>query len=185
MKERTWTIHPCLVMAISNARYNVGNRGKETVLIRMTDMLMVNCHTPLLLTHGFIPRLRRRGRGGLILTSSVEGLIGCPYSTAYAATKALVNSLGEGLWGELTPAGIDVLTLCPGATDTEAPALQGIDTATLQHVMSPDEVATLALANLANGPVYLCSEHYKKTFEQLLSMPRRTALTAMAANMKK
>jgi uncharacterized protein len=172
-------------LIVSNAGFGFKGAHEGNERQGLTDMLMVNCHTPLLLTHGFIPRLRRRGKGGLILTSSVEGLIGCPYSTAYAATKALVNSLGEGLWGELTPAGIDVLTLCPGATDTEAPALQGIDTATLQHVMSPDEVAKLALANLANGPVYLCSEHYKKTFEQLLSMPRRTALTAMAASMKK
>ena len=96
-----------------------------------------------------------------------------------------MNSLGEGLWGELTPEGIDVLTLCPGATDTEAPRLQGIDPATLQNVMSPDQVAELALENIRNGPVYLPSKHYKVTFERLLSMPRRDALAAMARSMKR
>lgn len=83
----------------------------------MTQMLMVNRLVPLQLTRGFIPRLRQRRAAGLgagiILTSSVEGLIGCPYSTPYSATKALVKSLGQGLWGELHPGGIDVLTLCP------------------------------------------------------------------------
>src|SRR3546814_10958265 len=70
-----------------------------------------------------------------LFTSSVEAFIGCPYSTAYSASKAFVNNLGEGLWAELTPQGIDVLTLCPGATDTEAPARQGIDPATLHNIL--------------------------------------------------
>lgn len=151
----------------------------------MAEMLMVNCNTPMLLAHGFVPRLRKRGSGGILFTSSVEGLLGCPYSTAYSASKGFMNSLGEGLWGELTPEGISVLTLCPGATDTEAPRLQGIDPAMLRNVMSPDEVAKRALENLDNGPVYIPSEHYRASFDQLLSMPRRDALTAMAKSLKK
>ena len=172
-------------LVISNAGFGFKGDYANADPRTMTDMLMVNCHTSMLLARGFVPRLRQRGRGGIILTSSVEGLMGCPFSTAYAATKAFVNSLGEGLWGELTPVGIDVLTLCPGATDTEAPRLQGIDPATLQNLMSPDDVARLALENIRNGPVYLPSEHYKATFERLLSMPRRDALAAMARSMKR
>src|SRR3546814_3452401 len=90
----------------------------------MTEMLMVNCHVPMQLARGFIPRLLARGQGGIVFTSSFEAFIGCPYSTAYSASKAFVNNLGEGLWAELTPQGIDLLTLCTGATDTEAPARQ-------------------------------------------------------------
>jgi uncharacterized protein len=151
----------------------------------MADLLMVNCNTPMLLANVFIPRLRRRGKGGMVLTSSVEGLMGCPYSAAYSASKAFVKSLGEALWGELTPAGIDVLTICPGATDTEELGRHGIDAATLPHVSSPEAVAKLALENLTNGPVLITSEHYKATFDQLLAMPRRDALTVMARRMKK
>src|SRR3546814_13361938 len=95
------------------------------------------------------------------------------------------SDLGEGLWAELTPQGIDVLTLCPGATDTEAPARQGIDPATLHNIMSPDDVARLALDNLRNGPVYVSSEHYRAVFERLRAMPRRDALMAMAGSMKR
>src|SRR5260370_9269316 len=97
-------------------------------------------------------RVRGRGKGGVVFRSSVEALIGCPYSTAYSASKAFVNALGEGLWGELTPDGIAVLTICPGATDTEAPRLQGIDPATLRNVMSPDKLATSPLQNLRICP---------------------------------
>lgn len=171
-------------LIVSNAGFGLKGDHAANDAAAMADMLMVNCHVPMQLTHGFIPRLRARGRGGIILTSSVEGLIGCPYSTAYSATKALVNALGEGLWGELTPAGIKVLTLLPGATATEAAGLQGIDLATLANVMSPEDVALAALEHIGEGPGFIASPHYRATFDRLLAMPRRAALTAMADGLR-
>lgn len=171
-------------LVVSNAGFGFkGDFGRGDPGV-MADMLMVNCQAPMLLAHGFIPRLQARGKGGIILTSSVEGLIGCPFSTAYSATKALVKSLGEGLWAEMQLEGIDVLTLCPGATDTEAPRNQGIDPATLHDLMSPDDVARLTLENIRNGPTYIPSEHYRTLFEQILGMPRDQALLSMARGMK-
>ena len=171
-------------LLVSNAGFGLKGDHSANDARAMTEMLMVNCHAPMQLAQRFIPRLRKRGKGGIILTSSVEGLIGCPYSAAYSASKAFVKSLGEALWGELTPDGIDVLTICPGATDTEALRHHGIDPATLPNVMSPDAVAKFALENLSRGPVLITSEHYQATFDRLLSMPRRDALAAMAARMK-
>jgi hypothetical protein len=46
--------------------------------------------------------------------------------------------------------------------------------------MSADDVARLAMENIANGPVYIPSDHYRGLFTQLQAMPRRDALTAMA-----
>jgi uncharacterized protein len=171
-------------LVVSNAGFGLKGEHAANDPQAMAEMLMVNCHVPMQLAHGFIPRLRARGRGGIILTSSVEGLIGCPYSTAYSATKALVVALGEGLWAELQPEGIDVLTLCPGATESEAAAKQGIDITKLQNVMPAAEVAELTLENIENGPTFISSEHYRASFEKLLSLPRRDALRAMAAGMK-
>jgi short-subunit dehydrogenase len=171
-------------LVVSNAGFSMKGDHADNDPAAMSDMLMVNCHVPMQLTRGFIPRLRARGKGGMILTSSVEGLIGCPYSSAYSATKALVKALGEGLWGELQPDGIDVLTLCPGATESEAAARSGIDLSKLQHVMKAETVAQLALDNIRNGPTFISSEHYQATFDKLLSLPRRDALMAMAAGMK-
>jgi uncharacterized protein len=171
-------------LVVSNAGFGWKGDYDLAPALQMTEMLTVNCHTPMLLIHALLPKLRLRGKGGIILTSSVEGLIGCPYSTVYSATKGFLKNLGEGLWGELNPAGIDVLTLCPGATDTEAPASQGIDPATLSNLMSPDEVATLTLENLRNGPVYIPSEHYRAVFDALLTLPKRDALQALASSMK-
>lgn len=172
-------------LLVSNAGFGLKGAHVDNDPAAMAEMLQVNCHAPLQLSHRFIPGLRFRGRGGIIITSSVEGLIGVPYSAAYAASKAFTNSLAEGLWGELSPAGIDVLALCPGSTDTEAHEKQGIDRRTLEDMMSPREVAQQALDNLPNGPVFVAGEQYRSMFEGLLAMPRREALLAMADNIRK
>jgi uncharacterized protein len=172
-------------LVVSNAGFGMKGDYAAYEPKAMTDMLMVNCNVPMQLAHGFIPRLRKRGQGGIIFTSSIEALMGCPYSTAYSATKALVNALGEGLWAELQPDGIDVLTLCPGATESESAGLQGIDISKLQNVMPAEDVARLTLNNLKNGPVFFSSEYYRTNFDKLLSLPRRDALMMMATMMKK
>ncbi|MFO7551825.1 MAG: SDR family NAD(P)-dependent oxidoreductase [Haliea sp.] len=171
-------------LLVSNAGFGLKGAHQDNDPARMAAMLQVNCAAPLQLTHRLLPGLRQRGRGGIIITSSVEGLMGIPYSAAYAASKAFTNSLGESLWGELSTEGVDVLALCPGSTDTEAHALQGIDTATLEGMMSPRDVVLEALANLRNGPVHIAGEQNRALFAALAGMPRREALLQMAANIR-
>jgi short-subunit dehydrogenase len=171
-------------LLVSNAGFGLKGAHHLNEPQRMTDMLTVNCQVPMQLCHRFIPQMRSRGRGGILLTSSVEALLGFPYSGAYAASKAFVNSLAESLWGELNEHGIDVLALCPGSTDTEAHALQGIDQSMLENMMSPEEVALLGLENLANGPIYIAGETNEQVFTGLAAMPRRDALLILGANMR-
>lgn len=170
-------------LVVSNAGYGFKGAHETVDANGLTDMLMVNCNMPLRLARGFVPRLKARGKGGIVMVSSVEGLIGCPGSAAYSASKALVVAFGEALWAELKPYGIEALTLCPGATESEAAANQGIDLATLHHVMPAAEVARVTLDAMNAGPTFFSSAHYKASFDQLLSMPRRDALLAMASAM--
>lgn len=167
-------------LIISNAGFNVKGAYETTDAAAMSRMLTVNCHAPMQLAHGFIPRLKARGKGGIVFTASIEGLIGCPYSAAYSATKALVISLGEALWGEMQGTGVDVLTLCPGATESEATAkLEGI-----AHLQPAADVVRLALENMRGGPACFPHAHYLEMFERLRAMPRRDALAGMAQSMK-
>jgi short-subunit dehydrogenase len=175
-------------LVVSNAGFGLKGPHEGNDPATMTDMLMVNCNVPMQLAHGFIPRLRTRraaGKGGgIIFTSSVEGLMGCPYSAAYSASKALVIALGEALWGEVSGEGIDILTLCPGATESEAAAKQGVDPAMLRNQLPAVDVAMNTLAHITDGPTFFSSDFYKASFDQLLAMPKRQALAAMATGMK-
>lgn len=148
----------------------------------MIKMMTVNCIAPMLLAHGFIPRLKARGRGGIIFTGSVEGFIGMPFSTVYSASKAMVRGLAEGLWGELHSENIDVLNLAPGATESEATAK--LDPKWLPNLQPAREVACRALDNIAQGPSYIPSDHYRAQFDQLLAGPRREVLAGMAENLR-
>jgi len=59
-----------------------------------------------------------RGRGGIVLCSSLGGLQGIYAWTSYGASKAYEMILGEGLWYELKHQGVDAATLVLGQTYT-------------------------------------------------------------------
>ena len=78
------------------------------------EMLQVNCAAVLRQSHHFARRFVGRGRGGIVLMGSLVGFQGVPQSASYAATKAYVQTLAEGLHVELAPYGVDVLASAPG-----------------------------------------------------------------------
>lgn len=83
-------------------------------LEREREMLAVNCAAVLDLSWIFARRFVARGRGGLVLLSSIVAFQGVARSAHYAATKAWVQSFAEGLRVELAPQGVDVIASAPG-----------------------------------------------------------------------
>jgi short-subunit dehydrogenase len=65
---------------------------------------------------------------------------------SYAASKAFLHILGESLWAELRPAGVDAITILAGATRTPRYLASGADAKGIE--MQPHEVAEEALAHL-------------------------------------
>lgn len=102
------------------------------------DMVSVNCHAIAALTHTFGRRLAKRGRGGIILMSSLVAFQGVPRAANYSATKAYVQSLAEGLAVELSPLGVDVVASAPGPVRSGFGKRAGM---TLSMAQTPDEVA--------------------------------------------
>lgn len=104
--------------------------------------------------HHFGRAMRERQRGGMILVGSGACYLGLPGISVYGATKAYDLVLGEALWAELKPHGIDVLNLIMGKTDTpahrELMARLGIPFP--DDCASADDVAALGLARLPHGP---------------------------------
>ncbi len=82
------------------------------------DMLHLNCRSVLEQVWHVGQHLRGRGRGGVILFSSLLGFHGAPWSANYAATKGYIQSLAEGLRVEWRATGVDVLACAPGPVHT-------------------------------------------------------------------
>jgi NADP-dependent 3-hydroxy acid dehydrogenase YdfG len=68
-----------------------------------------------------LPHMMERKSGHIINVSSVAGHKVRPGSTVYAATKAAVRMLSEGLRQEVKPYGIRTTIISPGAVATELP----------------------------------------------------------------
>ena len=63
-------------------------------LLRVVD---VNVRGPLVFARTLAPKMVARGRGGIVLMSSLAGYQGAPRIATYAASKAFNIVLGEGL----------------------------------------------------------------------------------------
>jgi len=85
---------------------------------RELEMVHINCSVVTELSHRFGRRLADRGRGGLVLMSSLLAFQGVPRAATYAATKAYVQTLAEALHLELAPLGVDVVACAPGPVKT-------------------------------------------------------------------
>lgn len=59
-----------------------------------------------------------RGKGHLVVVSSIAGYNGLPGVSAYSATKAAVAKYAESLHLDLKQFNIDVTTICPGFVET-------------------------------------------------------------------
>jgi len=164
-------------LVVSNAGFGAKGLHHESDRPTLERMLAVNCRAPMLLTHAFAPRLVERGRGGILITGSIESYQGMAYSVVYAASKAFARSLGEGLWEELRDRGVDVLVLSPGATDTEMLPNSGLSVDDMPTpVMTPEDVARAGLERLGSGPDYIPGLTNRLFVAGLGLLPRGLAL---------
>ncbi len=79
-----------------------------------TGMVDLNCTSVAALAWHIGPRLVKRGRGGVVFLSSLLAFHGTAHAANYAATKAYVQTLAEGLRVEWAAQGVDVIASAPG-----------------------------------------------------------------------
>jgi short-subunit dehydrogenase len=114
--QETQGLH--LGLLVVSAGYGTSGNFIDSSLHSEMNMLRVNCEGLLSLTHYFSQQFVQQKRGGIILMSSMVAFQGTPYSANYAATKAYVQILAEGLAVELKPHGVDVLAAAPGPVES-------------------------------------------------------------------
>ena len=83
-------------------------------------MQALNVTSVARMTTLLLPYLEQRNeQGGVMLVSSMAGLMPIPYQTAYSATKAFLVNFGCGLHHEMRPRGVSVTTFVPGGIISE------------------------------------------------------------------
>lgn len=143
-------------------------------------LVALNCTGPTLLTHHYGGLMRKRGRGGLLLMSSLAALSGGSYTAAYNASKSYDLILAEGLWHELAPQGVDAMCLIAGATATPSMLVSVAELSSYPQVMEPQDVAREGLAHLGKGPVWVAGAHNRANAKALWPVPRVAAINGFS-----
>jgi short-subunit dehydrogenase len=81
---------------------------------RIEAMVRTNLVAPLILSRLVLEGMIERGRGHVVMMSSLGGKKGSPYSATYAATKAGLIAWTSGLRIELQGTGVSASVICPG-----------------------------------------------------------------------
>jgi short-subunit dehydrogenase len=106
---------------------------------RELELIRLNVEAVVALTHGLLPAMIERRRGGIINVASQMAFQPMPYFASYAASKAFVLSFSEALAEELRGTDVRVTAVAPGFVNTEFTAVAGSREAEgrLPHLQPP------------------------------------------------
>ena len=131
--------------------------------------LNVNLRAGVMISRMLIEPFRRAGPGSaIVLISSIEGLYGSTFLTAYCASKGGVLGVMRSIAQRLASEGFRVNAVCPGAVATPmlAPAFelpgfhQQLEERTpLQRVSTPDEIARPIRFLLSDEASFITGTH--------------------------
>jgi uncharacterized protein len=140
-------------LLVANAGIGAVGRWLEVPLATKLRQVAVNCSSVVILADRLTPPMVKRRRGGVIVMSSGSAAAGSSFIVTYAATKAFDRVFAEGLWAELSPYGIDVTAIMPGAVNTPGfretiPA--GLEPTRLMIPADPSAIVEAALEGLGS-----------------------------------
>ncbi|MDX5365348.1 MAG: SDR family NAD(P)-dependent oxidoreductase [Alphaproteobacteria bacterium] len=126
--------------------------------IPQTDIdlqLEVNMRAPIRLMHAVAPLMVARGRGAMVTTVSLGGIIALKESAAYAASKFGLRGFLSSFHQELAPQGIRVSGIYPAAVDTPMLHYEATHGGSvlnfIDKVVSAEDVARALLKGIDTG----------------------------------
>jgi short-subunit dehydrogenase len=98
---------------IGSSKHAAELRGEE-----VAEVININVIGAANTATAVVPDMVRRGKGHLVVISSLAAYRGLPKSAAYCASKAAVSAMFESFRLDLQPKGIDVTIIHPGFIKT-------------------------------------------------------------------
>lgn len=103
---------------VNNAGVFVGGKLHETSLEDWDRVFAVDVKSVFLMARSFVPDMIARGKGTIVNTASVSGLLGDHDMAAYDAAKGALVNLVRAMALDYGPLGIRVNNVCPAACAT-------------------------------------------------------------------
>ncbi|XP_061455192.1 dehydrogenase/reductase SDR family member 7B isoform X2 [Rhineura floridana] len=103
---------------INNAGISYRGTIVDTVVEVDRKVMETNYFGPVVLTKAILPSMIKRRQGHIVAISSVQGKIGIPFRSAYAASKHATQAFFDCLRAEVEQYGIDVTVVSPGYIQT-------------------------------------------------------------------
>ena len=165
--------------------YNAGaaNRTRPFLEDSFADSLrqvQLACVGPLVLVHLFVPGMRDRGRGGIVLVGSGACLVGAANVVVYSAVKMFNVNLAEGLWAEFREHGVDVCCTPLGTVYTPALERMGVAFDPRRDLL-PADAAREIIENIGNGPTHFGGDANRAAAARVWPGDRRAAVVAISA----
>ena len=144
---------PAISMLVNNAGVGANGALLGADSDALENMISLNVAAVTRLAVAAATTFAARGQGTLINIASVLALAPELFNGAYSGTKAYVLNLTQALQQELSPRGVRVQAVLPGATRTELWSRAGFDVSNLppEMLMDVDEMVDAALAGLDLG----------------------------------
>jgi short-subunit dehydrogenase len=133
-------------LLVNNAGIATYGPFTSTPSERERELVRLNVEALVALTHGVLPAMVERRRGGVVNVASQMAFQAMPYFAVYAASKAFVLAFSEALAEELRGSGVRVTAVAPGFISTEFATVAGSEAAErrLPH-LAPDRVVRASL----------------------------------------
>lgn len=177
-------------MVFANAGVAAVGPLAEVELQDASWVIEVNLVGALATTRAFLPAMLGAGRGAIVYTASIAGLVGAPGMSVYSASKFGVVGLAESLRFELAGTGVTATTVCPGYVPTGLHAATRYANEGFRRFLdgrrrgpSPERVAERAIdAGLAGRPRVVMGAERIGVWLHRLSPALYHRVTATVAN---
>jgi short-subunit dehydrogenase len=135
---------------VNNAGFATGGAFYESPLDDELSQIRLLCEAPTELMRRFLPGMVERRTGAVLNVTSTAGMQPLPNSAGYAAAKAHLLSLSEGVHAEVRRHGVHVTALCPPPVHTELFEKEDHPVERIPRIawLEPDEVARAGLEGL-------------------------------------
>jgi uncharacterized protein len=140
--DRLATEHADVDILIANAAVGGTGHAVDLDAAAIDTALDVNLRAPIVLAQALGTAMAKRGRGQIVLVSSLSGIAGSPRSSLYNATKFGLRGFGQGLRSDLRGHGVGVSVVFPGfVSDAGMFANAGVKLPAFVGTSTPQQVA--------------------------------------------